>query len=154
MTEGEAVNVDHRQLGVDLFNHTATLLGKQNRTRAEDDEMIDAAHASAYHWLHAEDARSENRARSDWQLSRVYAVLDRGEPALHHAQRCLDRCLENRIGDWDLAFAYEALARAHKVAGNEAEFERNLALANDAGAKIVEPEDRDLLEKDLAELAA
>ena len=144
---------DHRQLGVDLFNHTSTLLEKEDRTPDEDEEMVHAAHASAYHWLHAEGARPENRARSDWQLSRVYAVLGSGEPALDHAQLCLNRCVENGIGDWDLAFAYEALARAHKVAGNDVEFERNLALAGDAGAKIIEFEDRDLLEKDLAELA-
>jgi len=143
---------DHRQLGVDLFNHTWTLLEKESRTPDEDEEMVHAAHASAYHWLHAEGAAPENRARSDWQLSRVYAVVGRGEPALEYAQRCLDRCLENGIGDWDLAFAYEALARAHRVAGNDGEFERNLALATDAGAKIDDGDDRALLEKDLAEL--
>jgi len=48
-------------------------------------------------------------------VSRVYAVLGRAEPARHHAQRVLDVCLENGIGDWDLGFAYEALARAAAV---------------------------------------
>jgi DNA-binding transcriptional MerR regulator len=154
MAEPETIEVDHRQLGVDLFNYTWTLLEKENRTRDEDDEMVYTTHASAYHWLHAEGAGPENRARGEWQISRVYAVLGRGEPAVHHAQRCLDHCLENGIGDWDLAFAYEALARAHKVAGNEDEFRSNLRLARDAGAEIADPEDRELLEKDVAELAA
>src|SRR4051812_35997697 len=146
------MTVDHRQLGVDLFNHTWTLLEKENRTPDEDDEMVHAAHASAYHWLHANGAGPENRTRGDWQLSRVYAVLGRSEPALDYAQRCLDRCLENGIGDWDLAFAYEALARAHKVAGNDGEAEHSLALATEAGTKIADPEDRALLDKNLAEL--
>lgn len=154
MAEPVTTDVDHRRLGVDLFNYTWTFLEKENRTRDEDDEMLHATHASAYHWLHAEGARPENRARGEWQIARVYAVLGRGEPAIHHAQRCLDHCLENGIGDWDLAFAYEALARAHKVAGNDAEFSSNLELARAAGAKIADAEDRELLEKDVAELAA
>ena len=59
----------------------------------------------------------QNAARSQWQISRVNAVLGRGEAALYHAERCFELCTENAIGDWDLASAYEALARAHKLAG-------------------------------------
>jgi DNA-binding transcriptional MerR regulator len=154
MAEPETIDVDHRQLGVDLFNYTWTFLEKESRTRDEEEEMLYATHASAYHWLHADGAGPQNRARGEWQISRVYAVLGRGEAAVHHGQRCLDLCLENGIGDWDLAFAYEALARGHKVAGNEDEFRRNLRLAREAGTKIADAEDRELLEKDVAELAA
>ena len=143
-------DVDHRRLGVDLFNHTWTLLEKPDRTPAEDDELLHATHASAYHWSLV--GAPENLARGEWQVSRVNAVLGRGEAALHHAQRCLDHCLEHGIGDWDLAYAYEALARAHKVAGDEAEYRRNLELARDAGTRIAEDDDREHLERDLAEL--
>jgi hypothetical protein len=142
-----ARRVDHRKLGVDLFNYAWTLIEQENRTRDEDDEMIHAAHASAYHWRHAEGARPENRARSEWQLARVYAVLGRAEPALFHAQRCLDHCLENEIGDWDLAFAHEALARAHRVAGDDDEVGRHLELAR--ATKVAENEDREHLEEAL-----
>jgi hypothetical protein len=144
-------DVDHRQLGVDLFNHTWTLLEKVERTREEDDELLHATHASAYHWSRV--GAPENLARGEWQVSRVNAVLGRGEAAVHHARRCLDHCLENGIGDWDLAYAYEALARAHKVAGDDAEYRRNLELARDAGTRIAEADDREHLERDLAELA-
>lgn len=143
-------DVDHRRLGVDLFNHAWSLLEKPDRTPAEDDELLHATHASAYHWSRV--GAPENLARGEWQVSRVNAVLGRGEAALHHAQRCLDHCLEHGIGDWDLAYAYEALARAHKVAGDEAEYRRNLELARDAGTRIAEDDDREHLERDLAEL--
>ena len=145
-------DVDHRRLGVDLFNYTWRFLEKKDRTREDDDEMLNAAHASAFHWRHVEDATPENRARSEWQLSRVYAVLGRGEPAVHHAQRCLDHCRENGIGDWDLAFAYEALARSHRVAGNDEESRRALMLAREAGAEIAEADDREHFEQELADL--
>ena len=143
-------DVVHRRLGVDLFNHAWSLLEKPDRTPAEDDELLHATHASAYHWSRV--GAPENLARGEWQVSRVNAVLGRGEAALHHAQRCLDHCLEHGIGDWDLAYAYEALARAHKVAGDEAGYRRNLELARDAGTRIAEDDDREHLERDLAEL--
>jgi hypothetical protein len=106
----ESLEVDHSRLGVDLFNHVWTLIETADRTAAQTDEMIHAAHASRYHWWRA-DAGPEHLARGEWQCSRVYAVLGRGEPALWHARRCLEMCEANGIGDWDLAFAYEALAR-------------------------------------------
>ena len=145
-------DIDHRRLGVDLFNYTWKFLEKDSRTRDEDDEMLYATFASAYHWVHAEGVRPENRARSEWQISRVYAVLGRGGEAVHHAQRCLDHCVENDIGDWDLAFAYEALARGHRVAGHDSEFRLNLELARDASTRVADPEDREHVEEALGEL--
>ena len=111
-------DVDHRQLGVDLYNYTWTLLEKHDRTRDDDDELLNATHASAYHWSRAAGAGPQNAARSQWQISRVNAVLGRGEAALYHAERCLELCTENGIGDWDLAAAYEAL-RARTQGGGE-----------------------------------
>ena len=78
----------HKRLGIDLFNKTWSLLKKEMRTRDEDDEMLHCAHASAYHWLQV--GTRANRARSEWQCSRVYAMLGRAEPALAHARRCLE----------------------------------------------------------------
>src|SRR5205085_4549260 len=107
-----------RRLGIDLFNKTWTLIEKTDRTREEDDEMIHCAHASAYHWQQV--GTKANRARSEWQCSRVYAVLGRAEPALEHARRCLELVEDNpeAMEAFDLPAAYEALARAHLVAGN------------------------------------
>jgi hypothetical protein len=114
----------HRRLGTELFNFTWTLLEKPDRTPPEIDTMIHAAHAARYHWIEAADSTPANLARGEWQCSRVYAVLRRAEPSLWHARRCLEICRENGIGDWDIAFAYEALARASRVAGDNAEAER------------------------------
>jgi hypothetical protein len=148
MTTGQT---DHHRLAVDLFNYVWTFLRRSDRTVDDDDEMLHAAHASRFHW--GKVGKPENFARGEWQISRVYSVLGRGEPALYHARRCLEICEQNGIGDWDLAFAYEALARASRVAGDEPAAQRYLALARDAGERIVDKEDRELLESDLAELA-
>jgi hypothetical protein len=147
-------DVDHRQLGVDLYNYTWTLLEKADRSRDDDDEMLNATHASAYHWNHAAETGPQNAARGHWQISRVNAVLGRGEAALYHAERCLELCTESGIGDWDLAAAYEAVARAHKLAGNDAEFRRNLDLGREALAHIAKEDDREHIAEDLDALAS
>jgi hypothetical protein len=145
--------VDHRRLAVDLFNHTWTLIERDGRTRDEDDEMLYSTFASAYHWLRVEDAGPEHRARSEWQISRVFAELGRGEEAVVHARRCLDLCREHGIGDWDLAFAWEALARASRVAGDAMAFHESLAQAREAGQAIADADDREHFERSLAELS-
>lgn len=144
--------IDHRRLGVDFFNKTWTLMEKDDRTEAEDDELVHCAHASAYHWLQV--GTTANRARSEWQCSRMYAVLGRAEPALHHARRCLELCESNpdALEDWDLPFAHEALARAHGLAANQAETRRHEKRARELAERIEDAEDRRLLEADLATL--
>ena len=103
--------------------------------------MVHAAHTSRFHW--GEIGAPLQFARGEWQISRVYAVLGRAEPALHHAKRCLDICTEDNIGDFDVAFAYEALARAYAVAGDLGHCEAHLRLAEKSGAEIEDQGNRD-----------
>ena len=137
----------HRLLGIELFNYTWELLDKTNRTPQEADTMIHAAHASRFHWEKV--GRPVNLTRGDWQISRVYAVLQRPEPALYHARRCLEVCQANGIGDFDLAYAYEAMARASSVAGDTESLERYKALAYQAGEQIAEEDDKKLFLSDM-----
>lgn len=141
-----------RQLAVDLFNEVWALMERDDRTAADDDRMLHAAHASRHHW--GRIGRPENLARGEWQISRVYTVLGRGEPALYHARRCLDICTEHGIGDWDLAYAHEALSRAYETAGDR---ERALASRRDAeraAEGIADADDREHLARDLQTLPA
>jgi hypothetical protein len=143
---------EERQLAVDLFNRAWTLMETDERTEEQDDELINTAHASAYHWTQV--GTPANRARSEWQLSRAYTVLDRPEPALHHARRCLAYCEENpeAIEDWDLPYAHEALARAHALAGEADVAGRHAAAAHELAAGVAGAEDREHLEADLGTL--
>jgi hypothetical protein len=144
-----------RGLAVELFNHVWTLLVLPERTPEQDDEMIHAAHASRYHW--GQIGTTANIARGEWQVSRVYTVLGRPEPALYHAHRCLayleagDDAADG-IEAWDLPFAYEALARAHAIAGDVGESLRYETLAREAGEGITDDEDRDHLLSELGTL--
>lgn len=135
---------DHRRLGIDLYNRTWTLMD------APGDEMLYCAHASAYHWMQA-GGTTANRARSEWLCSRVYSLLGRPEPAVHHARHCLEfvESAPEEMEDWDIAGAYEALARAHLTAGDTEEARRFYELGREATAKIENPEDRKHIEADL-----
>ena len=140
---------DERLLAAQLFNETWRLMEQENRTTEDDDRMIHAAHASRYHWGQVPGVIPANLARGEWQISRVYAVLKRAEPARYHAQRVLDICQENGIADWDLAFAYEALARAHAVVGEAGKARHYTDRALAAASDIADDEDRALVLADL-----
>lgn len=141
--------LDHRAIGIELFNATWTMMEKQ-RTSEEDDTMLHMAHASAYYWRsEGSGATAANLARSEWQVSRVYTVLHRSEPAGHHARRCLEICQANGIGDWDIAYAYEALARAAAIGGDLDAARSWLEQAHSAARAIGEDEERQQVLTDL-----
>jgi hypothetical protein len=143
-----------RRLGVDLFNKTWTLLEKHDRTPEDDVEMVHCVHASAYHWLQVGTAA--NRARSEWQCSRVYAVLGLSWPAVQYARRCLEIVESSpaEMEQFDLPAAYEALARAHAVAGDADESRRYAELGRAATAEIADEDDRRIMEADFATIVA
>ena len=142
----------HRQLGKELYNHTWSLIESSDRTPAEDDEMLFATHASAYHWSRSGGTLT-NAARGHWQIARVYSTLGRGEPAMWHARRCLElaeaAAAAGVADDWDVPAALEGLARALAVTGDRAAAEATWARAREAVRGIADPEDRQLIEQDL-----
>jgi len=149
----DALDVEtHRQLGKELYNHTWSLIEATDRTPDQDDEMLSATHASAYHWSKGGGTLA-NAARGQWQIARVYSTLGRGEPAMWHARRCLELA-EAATGagvadDWDVPAALEGLARAQAVAGDHAGAAATRARALEAVKEIADPEDRQLIEQDL-----
>jgi hypothetical protein len=141
-----------RRLAVDLFNQVWRMMEREDRTVDDDDRMLHAAHTSR--WLWGEVGEPVNLARGEWQVSRVYTVLGRPEPALHHARRCLEICGRHGIGDFDLAYAHEALARAYALAGDRDHALASRRAAEQAADQIADADDRELLERDLGSLPA
>ena len=124
-----------------------SLIEKSERTPEEEDEMVHAAHASRYHW--GRIGRPVHRARGEWQIARVYTVLNRPSSARFHAQRCLELCQAHGIGDFDVAFAHEGVARAAAAEGDRPAFEAHFRQARACGEQVGEPEDREQFFKDL-----
>jgi DNA-binding transcriptional MerR regulator len=141
---------DERRLAATLFNRTWEFLEKPERSVVDDDDMIHSAHASRHHWGVVGNAT--NWARGEWQCSRVYSVLGRAEPALHHANRCLTLVNEHDLSAFDIGAAHEAVARAYRVAGDSDQVAAHVAAADEAAARIDDAEDLKILNGDLADL--
>lgn len=140
----------HHKIAIDTFNKTWDLIDLKNRNKEQDIEMIHTAHTSLYHWMQV--GNTTNYARGEWQISRVYNLLNMGESALLHGLHSLDICIKNNIGDFDLAFAYETVARAYKVLGDldNQTLYYNKALA--ASQNISKKEDKDYTLSELEDL--
>ena len=148
----EVVAVDpeaelHREQGIIANNSTWDLLAKVDRSAEEDEDMVRRAHAAAYHWARAARRVPANEARGSWLLSRVHAVLGRGDTALAHAQRCAAVCAAAGLADFDLAYAHEATARALACLGRLDEARVELVTAR--AVPVADPEDRAIVESDL-----
>jgi hypothetical protein len=150
MSNSDLTPEQERKLAADLFNFAWTLIDKADRTPEEAETMVNAAHASLFHWSRV--GTGKNLAIGEWQVSRAYAVAGRAEPALNHAERAARLPPEHGLEPFFVAYGYEALARAHALAGNRAAFDRAVAEANAAGEKIDKPEDREVFLADMKTL--
>jgi len=138
----------HRIEAVRNFNAAWDLMDRKDRSKEEDILMIHTAHASRFHW--GIIGTPLEFARGEWQISRVYSILGLPESALLHGQHSLDLCQSNTIGDFDLAFAHEAVARAQTLTGNLEEGRKHHEEAVNAAEGIKSPEDREYLLSELA----
>jgi hypothetical protein len=145
---GAAMGAQHQWFARSLNGLVWQLLASTARTGEDDARMLDAAHASQYHWR---EAGGPPATRGEWLVSHVYAVLRRPEPALHHARRCLELAGgEPGVADFDHAYAAEAMARALACAGDLDQAAAWHARATAAGAAVRDDEDRTIFADDLA----
>jgi len=125
------------------------LLEKQQRTQADDEEMLHAAHTSLFHWLYA--GKPVNHQRGEWMIARVHTLLGNANEALRHAERCLQLTEQYRgeMADFDLAFAEECAARAYALAGDVPIAIKHLRQAEQIGDSIADTEDREVFFQEL-----
>lgn len=140
----------HRSMAIAANNGTWDWLGKPaaERTADDDEAMTASAYAAAYHWARAARRGPANAARAEWLLSRVWVVRGNGDLALHHARRCAAVTAEHGLADFDLAYAHEATARALACLGRDDE--AAAALASARAVPIADPEDKVIVDDDLA----
>ena len=132
--------MDVKQEAIKLFNETWDLMDLKERTPSQQALMLHKAHASCYLWSLC--GEMVNQARGEWQISRAYALLNMGQPALLHGQRSLNICIENGLGGFDLPFGYEAVARAYHVLGNQEGAREHVARGKEACEAIADEQDK------------
>ena len=145
MDEGQKLDVAvaHRHFAISCFNECWNYLEKAARTPEENRVMVSLAMASRWHWSQVPTGKPVNFARSEWQVSRALVLAGQAAAGLEHALSGLACCEANGIGDFDLAFAQESVARAYAALGRRAERDRHAELARVAGEAIREAEDRE-----------
>jgi hypothetical protein len=133
------------------FNEAWALLDLDDLTREDEEAMLAATFAQRYHWYQAGAPR--NQAIADWQVSRVAAVLGYADLALRFGERSLATCLDHDLDAFVTGFAHEAIARAAADVDDVETFTEHLEAAKEKLTEIEDPEERDVLEADLAEMS-
>ncbi|MDZ7668326.1 MAG: hypothetical protein U5Q16_02510 [Gammaproteobacteria bacterium] len=141
----------HRYFAMEA-NNRAWALAVEKRSTAQDDEMLDAAHASAWHWDACGTELNHMRARM--LLAEVHALLGRGKSSLRFADEMRGYFLTHGAPDWEIAFVHSIYAHAAWVAGDK---DLHRAAYQDAVAaidQIAEPEDREVVMQTFSQVPA
>lgn len=137
----------HRYFSAEGFNRAWDFIDKPDRTPAETDDMIQAAHASAWHWRQRADCTNDKISISYWQLSRVYALAGESRLAARYGNLCLE--VSRGQTPFLIGYAYEALARAAAVAGDGNAGRKYLEKAREFLSKVTDPDEEEFLKKDI-----
>lgn len=140
----------HRHFAAHCFNQAWHWMQKPQRTPEENLQMLELAYASVYHWRQHPEGHVKNLCIAYWQISRVHALLGQASEARRYAQVCMGYSLG--LTPFLQGYAYEALARAAWLAGERAELALHLAMAQKQAALVNDPNERQLLERDLQSL--
>lgn len=149
--ESEELAQWHSKFAPRAFNRTWELLDADDLSSQQEEEMLAATFAQRYHWYQVGEPR--NRAIADWQVSRVAAVLGYAELARRFGERSLEVCEEHGLDAFVKGFAHEAIARAAADVDDVETFTEHIELARAQLTEIEDPEDREVLESDLAEMS-
>lgn len=115
-------------------------------TRAD---LLDAAHASAWHWKKA--GTDLNKMRATMLLALAHAVVGHGDTAMRYADEMRAFFLaKTDAPDWELAYTHTVHAYAAAVAGRADLHAASYAGAQAALAAIADPEDRAIVEATFA----
>lgn len=144
------LNAAHRYFSAECFNRAWDLIDKPTRTSKEDQSMLQLGLTSLWHWSQRPDCTPTSLSVGYWQVSRIYALLYQSDLARQYGQLCLQVSQGEGILPFYLGYAYEALARAEAVAGNEVKKKEYLALANHVAERITDSDARWPLLSDLA----
>jgi hypothetical protein len=131
-------------------NRAWTLVEDPARTPAQREEMLNAAHASAFHWSRI--GSDLNKARADMLLALVHGLLGNGPLAMTHARRSFEYISSHESPDWEFALAHAVLANAAYAAGEVSLYATQHALARSFGDAIADSGDKEIFERIFVQL--
>jgi len=132
------------------FNRAWEFIEKPDRNDEDDEQMVSLVQASLYHWSQRSDTTNQNRSVGYWQASRVYSLVKQADNARKYGLLCLK--FSQNEPPFYIGYAYEALARAEMVAGDNQKAQEYLIKAREMTGKIIDTEEKELLVADLDSL--
>lgn len=132
----------HRWFAIELNNLAWDLLEKADRSAAETERMIHAAHGACFHWLQVGDLLNHLRAQN--LLATVYVRAGLAEAAVRHAEKCLALSAEacEKQSPFDLAVVHGCAAAAYRAAGQTTQALAAQHRATAAADQLTDPADR------------
>ena len=130
----------HRHFAA-LANNRAWTLAEQPSDARGGAELLDAAHAAAWHWQAAGTPLQRMRARL--LLAQAHALLGLGRTALGYAEDTRRFFLaQTDTPDWELALVHAVHAHAARAAGDGRLHADSYAAARAALEGVADEEDR------------
>lgn len=126
-------------------NNAAWTLVESDRTGPQAAEMLDAAHAAAYHWQRV--GQELNGMRAKLLLAEVHALLHMGPSAWAYAQEVQAYFTGRETDDWELAFTHAIHAHAAFAAGEHEAYRSSYARAVEALDAIEDAESRAIVQR-------
>jgi hypothetical protein len=141
------VSQAHRWFAEEFNNRGWDLVESSDRSAAQIDEMISAAHAANVHWRAVGDP--VNLLRAECLLATAYAWAGLGQEAVDHAEKCL--LYSEQVGtvqsDFDRASAHGCAAAAYACAGSTTDAIKQLDQLRALTTNITDTGERELLSK-------
>jgi hypothetical protein len=137
----------HRYFAPHCFNSAWDLIDQPTRGAEEDEAMLLLAMASSWHWSQRPDVTARNRSVGAWQVSRAHALAGRGLEAMRYGHMSL--AAGTAEPPFYRGYAHEAVARACMVLGDAQGTGEHLAAAHRLQGEVTDPEEHEMLEKDL-----
>jgi hypothetical protein len=135
----------HRFFGASA-NNAAWALAELPASEVDRQELLNAAHAAAWHWQHV--GIELNRMRALMLLAQAHAQAGLGTTALAFADEMRAYFLAApSTPDWELAFAHIVHAHAAWAAGVRDQHAQSYAMAVEAVAAIADEEDRKIVQR-------
>lgn len=139
-----------RSAAVSLFNEAWSYIDLEARSPDEEQMMLATALGSLACWRKV--GNEQNFSVSDWQVSRVYALIGDADQARIYGESALRFAEAGALKPFYVGFAHEALARAALMAGDVSLARRHIASATVRAGNVADDRDRQLLDAALAEL--
>lgn len=128
-------------------NNRAWDLAAKSRTPAEDVEMLNAAHASCFHW--SEVGTELHSMRAKMLLARAHTLVGNGVLAVRLALEMREYFSSHDAPAWEMAFAHAIYAHAAQVVGDLENHRTAYQNAVQVLSKVTSEEERVLIRETL-----